>query len=35
MAEELNAHLEFASDEDLHINDYYFLSSITNKKLEL
>lgn len=35
IAEELNAHLEFATDENMHINDFYFVSSITNKKLEM
>ena len=34
MAEELNAHLEFGSDDNMHINDFAFFSSITNKKLE-
>lgn len=35
IAEELNAHLDFATDDNMHINDFYFVSSITNKKLEL
>lgn len=35
LAEELNAHLEFTTDDQLHINDFYFYSTITNKKIEL
>lgn len=35
LAEELNAQIEFYSDENLHINDYYYVSTITNKRLEL
>lgn len=35
LAEELNAHLEFAVDDRLHINDFQFFSTITNKKIEL
>lgn len=35
MAEELNAHLEFGTDDNVHINDFAFYSSITNKKLEM
>jgi ribonuclease G len=35
MAEELNAQIEFSSDENMHINDFYFISTITNKKLDL
>lgn len=35
MAEGLNAHLEFNIDDALHLNDYHFLSSITNKKIEV
>lgn len=34
-AENLNAHLEFSSDENLHINDFCFYSTINNKKIEL
>lgn len=35
MAEELNAHIDFVVDDSLHLNDYHFISSITNKKIEL
>ncbi len=35
VAEELNAQLDFLVDDNLHINDFYFVSSITNKKIEL
>jgi len=35
LAEDLNARLEFASDEDLHINDFRFLSAINNVKIEV
>lgn len=34
MAEELNAQLEFGTDDTLHMNDYYFMSTITNTKIE-
>lgn len=35
LAEDLNAHLEFGSDDNLHINDFHFLSSINNKKIDV
>ena len=35
IAEELNAQLEFAVDDNMHINEFYFVSTITNKKIEL
>lgn len=35
MAEELNAHLDFGVDDNIHINDFAFYSSITNKKLDI
>lgn len=35
LAESLNAHIEFASDDNLHINDYQFFSSINHKRLEV
>ena len=35
MAEELNAQLEFGTDDNIHINDFYFMSSITNTKIEV
>jgi ribonuclease G len=34
LAESLNAHLEFATDDSMHINDYCFISTINNKKIE-
>ncbi len=34
IAEERNARLEFASNDELHLNDFYFYSSITNKRIE-
>jgi len=35
IAEELNAHLEITSDDNLHINDFHFFSTITNKKIDV
>jgi ribonuclease G len=35
IAEELNAHLVFATDDQLHINDYQFYSTINNKRIEV
>lgn len=35
MAEDLNAHLEFAIDDRLHLNDFQFVSTINNKKIEV
>lgn len=35
LAEEKNAHLEFTIEENMHINDFCFVSSITNKKIEV
>lgn len=34
LAEDLNAHLEFETDDNMHINDFHFISSINNKKIE-
>lgn len=34
LAEELNAHLEFATDDKMHINDFHFYSTITDKRIE-
>lgn len=34
LCEELNAHLDFATDDNLHLNDFYFVSTINNKKIE-
>jgi ribonuclease G len=33
-AQELNAHLEFATDDNMHLNDYKFISTTNNKVLE-
>lgn len=35
MAEDLNAHLEFSVDDRLHLNDFQFVSTINNKKIEV
>lgn len=35
VAEEKNAHLDFATDDNMHINSFYFLSTITNKRIEM
>lgn len=35
VAEELNAHLEFGADDNLHINDYRFFSTTNNKVIEV
>lgn len=35
IAEELNAHLEFGSDDRLHLNDFHFYSSTSNQLIEL
>lgn len=35
LSEELNAHLDYGVDDHLHINDFYFQSTINNKKIEL
>lgn len=35
MADQLNAHLEFATDDSLHLNDFEFYSTINQKKLEV
>jgi ribonuclease G len=35
LAEKLNAHLEFDSDDSLHINDYHFYSTINGKRIDL
>lgn len=34
-AEKLNAKLDFASDDNLHINDFHFFSSTSGKRLEI
>lgn len=35
LSEEMNAHLEFATEDNLHINDFHFFSSINQKKIEV
>lgn len=35
IADSLNAQLEFASDDNMHLNDYIFYSTINNKKIEV
>lgn len=35
LAEELNAHLEFVVNDNLHVNDYQFISTITNQVIEV
>ena len=35
LAEELNAHLEVTTNENMHINDFQFYSTINNKKIEV
>lgn len=35
LAEETNARLEFETNDDMHINDYHFYSTINNKRLEV
>lgn len=35
LAQEMNAKIEFAIDENLHINDFRFLSLVTNARIEV
>lgn len=35
IAEDLNAHIEFMENENLHINDYQFYSTVTNMRIEV
>lgn len=35
IAEEMNAHLEFAYDDNMHLNDFHFYSTINNKPIEV
>lgn len=35
MAEGLNAHLEYGTNDELHVNEFEFYSTINNKKIEL
>lgn len=34
LSEELNAHLEIGTEDNMHINDFHFISTINNKKIE-
>lgn len=34
LAEELNAHLDWEINENMHLNDFYFVSTINNKRIE-
>jgi ribonuclease G len=35
LAESLNAHLEISSDDNMHLNDFQFFSSITKQRIEV
>lgn len=35
LAESMNAHLTFEQNDTLHLNDYHFISTITNRRLEV
>ncbi len=35
LAEELNAHLNFETSDQMHINDFHFYSTINNKRIEV
>lgn len=35
LADELNAHLEFGTNDEMHINDFHFYSTINNKRIEV
>lgn len=35
LAEELNAHLEIDTDDNMHINDYHFISTTNNKRIDV
>lgn len=35
VAEELNAQLEFSADDNMHLNDYHFYSTINNQLIEV
>jgi ribonuclease G len=35
LCEEINAHLTLELNDNIHINDYYFISTTNNKKIEL
>lgn len=35
VAEELNANLQFATDDNMHLNDFHFYSTINNKRIDV
>lgn len=35
VAEELNANLQFTADDNLHLNDFHFYSTINNKRIDV
>lgn len=35
LADSLNAHLEFVANDNMHINDFHFYSTINNKRIEV
>ncbi len=35
VAEEMNAHLQFEADDNMHINDFHFYATTNNKRLEV
>ena len=35
LSEEINAHLDFELNENMHINDFHFFSTINNKLIEV
>lgn len=35
LAEEMNAHLDFDTDDNMHLNDFHFYSTINNKRIEV
>lgn len=35
VAEETNAHLDFDTDDNMHLNDFHFYSTINNKRIEV
>ncbi|MBA3816991.1 MAG: ribonuclease E/G [Parachlamydiaceae bacterium] len=35
LSEEMNAHLDFESNDNMHLNDFHFYSTINNKRIEV
>jgi ribonuclease G len=35
LAEEFNAHIEFTTNDEMHITDFHFFSTMTNKRIEV